>query len=83
MAWPTSSSAESFVPIAEHEPHRLDVYLVNGELVDAHLDGESFWPAWFKVEFKGNGELSAKVKGVKLSTRLGDTVTFHQDAPPG
>lgn len=77
MAWPTNAPDDTFAPIEGRECHRLDIYLQNGELVDAHLDGESFWPTWFKVEFKGNGELSAKVRGVRLSTRSGDQVIFH------
>ena len=54
---------------------------MNGEVADARLNGESFWPAWFKIEFKGDGEMSAKVRGVKLSTRLGDTIAIHQGPP--
>lgn len=81
MAWPSTPPDDAFAPIEARESHRLDIYLENGELVDAHLDGETFWPAWFKVEFKGNGELSAKVRGVRLSTRSGDQVTFHHRVP--
>ncbi len=81
MNWPETPSADTFAPIEERESHRLDVYLVQGSLVDARLDGESFWPDWFKIEFKGNGDLSAKVKGVRISTRLGDEIHFHEGAP--
>lgn len=56
----------------------LDVYLVDGKVADLRLDGESVWPTWFKVEWKGDGELSAKVHGVRLSTRHGDAITIHQ-----
>jgi len=55
----------------------LDVYLEDGKLVDVLLDGESVYPTWFKIEFKETGELSAKVKGVRLATRLGDEINIH------
>ena len=67
-------------PIAERENHRLEVFLADGRLVDARLDGESFWPEWFKVEWKGTGELSAKVRGLRLATRYGDEIVFHSGA---
>ena len=63
--------------------HRLDVYLADGQLTDVRLDGESLWPTWFKIEFKETGELSAKIKGVRLATRLGDEISIHQDADRG
>jgi hypothetical protein len=59
----------------------LDVYLQDGKLVDVRLDGESVLPTWFKIEWKESGELSAKVKGVRLSTRLGDEINIHHGAP--
>jgi hypothetical protein len=58
--------------------HRLDVYLADGQLTDVHLDGESVYPTWFKVEFKEDGQVSAKVKGVRLATRFGDEINIHQ-----
>ena len=58
--------------------HRLDVYLTEGELKDVRLDGESVFPTWFKVEWKEDGEISAKVKGVRLATRYGDEIVIHQ-----
>lgn len=80
MSWPTERPADAFAPIGDRENHLLEIYLsASGEVEDARLDGESFWPDWFKVEWKGaSGELSAKVRGVKLSTRLGDRVVFHR-----
>ena len=57
--------------------HRLDVYLADGQLTDVRLDGESVFPTWFKLEFKETGEVSAKVKGVRLATRFGDEITIH------
>jgi hypothetical protein len=57
--------------------HRLDVYLKKGKLADVRLDGESVYPTWFKLEWKESGEMSAKVRGVRMSTRLGDTITIH------
>ena len=53
------------------------MYLAEGELVDVQLDGESVHPTWFKIEWKETGELSAKVKGVRLATRLGDQIRIH------
>ena len=46
----------------------------DGGLQDVLLDGESLWPIWFKVEWKGNGQLSAKIAGRRLSTREGDQI---------
>ena len=67
-------------PAAEdsHDNHVLDVYLQDGRPVDIRLDGESLFPVWFKLEFKGDGEVSAKVKGVRLATRFGDAINIHQ-----
>jgi hypothetical protein len=61
----------------ENLNHRLDVYLKDGRLADVRLDGESVYPTWFKLEWKESGEMSAKVRGVRMSTRLGDTITIH------
>lgn len=59
---------------------QLDVYLgEQGVLLDVLLDGASVYPTWFKLEFKGNGEMSAKVRGVRLSTRLGDKIVIHTE----
>ncbi|MFN8524323.1 MAG: hypothetical protein U0821_14585 [Chloroflexota bacterium] len=43
------------------------------------LDGDSVWPGWFKIEWKGDGQLSAKVGGVRLSTRAGDDIVIERD----
>ena len=48
----------------------------NGELRDVQLDGDSLWPIWFKVEWKGNGHIGAKIAGERLSTREGDEIRF-------
>jgi hypothetical protein len=64
------------VEVPDH--HVLDVYLADGLLTDVRLDGESVYPTWFKVEWKENGEISAKVKGVRLATRFGDVINIHQ-----
>lgn len=61
---------------------RLDVYLADGEVADVRLNGESVWPTWFKIEWKGNGELSAKVQGVRLATSRGDEIRIHQGEAP-
>lgn len=58
--------------------HVLDVYLRAGRPIDLRLDGESVHPTWFKIEFKEDGEVSAKVKGVRLGTRFGDQINIHQ-----
>jgi hypothetical protein len=52
----------------------------NGQLQDVVLDGESMWPTWFKVEWKGDGQLSAKIAGRRISTREGDEIRFVTDA---
>jgi hypothetical protein len=69
---------------------RLDVYLREGEIQDVRLDGESLWPSWFKIEWKENGQRSAKIRGERLSTNFGDEIVIHQadaavgtPAPPG
>lgn len=54
----------------------------DGEVADVRLNGESVWPTWFKIEWKGNGELSAKVQGVRIATSRGDEIRIHQGAPP-
>ena len=56
---------------------QLEIHLArNGELRDVLLDGESRWPTWFKVEWKGNGHVGAKIAGRRLSTRDGDQIRF-------
>jgi hypothetical protein len=58
-------------------PVDLEIRLTpEGELRDVLLDGESRWPIWFKVEWKGNGQVGAKIAGCRISTRDGDTVRF-------
>jgi hypothetical protein len=79
MAWPSIPSPDTFAPIADREQHQLDVYLRNGELTDVRLDGESVYPTWFKLEFKESGDISAKVKGVRLSSRQGDAISIHAE----
>ena len=71
------SSADRSPRIERSDSHRLDVYLADGQLVDVHLDGESVYPTWFKLEWKETGQVSAKVRGVRMSTRLGDTIKIH------
>lgn len=58
-------------------PSTLEIYLdPDGELRDVLLNGESLWPIWFKVEWKGNGHLGGKIAGQRLSTREGDEIRF-------
>ncbi len=78
--WPVIPGDLEAIPEGR-ENHRLDVYLVDGRPVDVRLDGESVYPTWFKLEFKETGEVSAKVKGVRLATRYGDQITIHQGRP--
>ena len=79
--WPATPSADKLA-VPEDLPgpgqgHVLDVYLVDSRPVEVRLDGESVLPTWFKLEFKEGGEVSAKVKGVRLATRFGDVINIH------
>jgi len=60
---------------------RLVVYLLDGEVHDVTLDGESLWPMWFKIEWKENGQRSAKIRGERLSTNHGDEIVLHAGEP--
>ncbi len=75
--WPSTPGVDTLAIPANRENHVLDVYLVNGRVADLRLDGESVYPTWFKIEFKETGEVSAKVKGVRLATRYGDAINIH------
>jgi hypothetical protein len=75
--WPSTPGADTLAIPENRENHVLDVYLVEGRVADLHLDGESVHPTWFKLEFKENGQVSAKVKGVRLATRYGDSINVH------
>jgi len=79
--WPSTPGSDTLAIPANRENHVLDVYLADGRVADVRLDGESVHPTWFKIEFKETGEVSAKVKGVRLATRFGDEINLHQ-APP-
>ncbi len=78
--WPSTPAELEAIPEAR-ERHRLDVYLVDGRPVEVRLDGESVHPTWFKLEFKETGQVSAKVKGLRLATRYGDTIAIHAGRP--
>ena len=80
--WPSTPGADTLAIPANRENHVLDVYLMNGRVADVRLDGESVHPTWFKIEFKETGEVSAKVKGVRLATRFGDEINLHQVPAP-
>jgi hypothetical protein len=58
---------------------RLVVYLLDGEVHDVTLDGESLWPMWFKIEWKETGQRSAKIRGERLSTNHGDEIVIVTD----
>ena len=79
--WPATPSADKLAIPEGRENHVLDVYLVDSRPVDLRLDGESLFPVWFKLEFKEGGEVSAKVKGVRLATRFGDVINVHNGPP--
>lgn len=79
-AWPQTPGADTFAIPEDRQAHQLDVYLQDGRLTDVRLDGESVHPTWFKIEWKESGEVSAKVKGVRLATRFGDVINLHQAA---
>ena len=51
---------------------------MSGGAQDVRLDGESLWPSWFKIEWKENGQRSAKIRGERLSTNFGDEIVIHQ-----
>jgi hypothetical protein len=78
--WPSTPGADKLAIPENRQNHVLDVYLVDGRLADLRLDGESVYPTWFKIEFKETGEVSAKVKGVRLATRFGDEINLHQSS---
>jgi hypothetical protein len=76
--WPATPSADTLALSEDRENHVLDVQLSpSGELVDVLLDGESVHPTWFKIEWKESGQVSAKVKGVRLATRYGDRIQIR------
>ena len=79
--WPATPSADKLAVPEGRENHVLDVYLVDSRPVELLLDGESLFPVWFKLEFKEGGEVSAKVKGVRLATRFGDVINIRTGAP--
>jgi hypothetical protein len=79
--WPAAPPADKLAIPEGRQNHVLDVYLVDSHLTDVHLDGESVYPTWFKIEWKETGEVSAKVKGVRLATRYGDEINVHHGAP--
>lgn len=78
IAWPAKPSDDTLAIPEGAQRHRLDVSLdATGQVTDVQLDGESIWPTWFKVEWKGDGQVSAKANGVRLSTRAGDQITIR------
>jgi len=77
-ALPRTPDADAPTDSGAPDNHVLDVYLEGGKLVEVRLDGESVHPTWFKIEWKESGEVSAKVKGVRLATRFGDEINIHQ-----
>jgi hypothetical protein len=79
--WPTQGSTDTLAVPEGRDDHRLDVYLVGGEVVDVRLDGQTVWPTWFKIEWKGTGDVSAKVRGLRLASRYGDVIAIHEGRP--
>jgi hypothetical protein len=78
MKFPTPGDLDTYAGPSAVEVNELDVYLRDGQLADVMLNGESVFPTWFKLEFKESGEVSAKVKGVRLSSKRGDLIRIHQ-----
>ena len=77
-AWPAQPDDDTLAVPEAAERHRLEVLLdAAGQVTDVRLDGASIWPTWFKLEWKGNGQVSAKANGVRLSTRFGDEITVR------
>ena len=76
--WPSTPGIDTLAVPENRHNHVLDVFLENGRLTDLRLDGEPVFPTWFKIEWKESGEVSAKVKGVRLATRFGDAINIHQ-----
>jgi hypothetical protein len=84
-AWPARQPDDALAIPEGAERHRLEVLLdAAGRVADVRLDDRSIWPGWFKLEWKGNGQISAKAGGLRLSTRAGDRITIRVvgDAPP-
>jgi hypothetical protein len=81
MKWPTAADRAATSERPPIETHELDVYLVEDRAVDVCVDGASVFPTWFKLEFKETGEVSAKIKGFRLSSRGGDAIRIHQGPP--
>jgi hypothetical protein len=82
--WPAPGSEETLASVSSVDTdasYQLDVYLVDDRPVDVRVDGESVFPTWFKLEFKESGEISAKVKGHKLSSKRGDIIRIHHGPP--
>jgi len=82
MKWPSAADVAASLPHGGREHHQLDVYLIDCRPVEARVDGESVFPTWFKLEFKETGEVSAKIKGLRLSSRGGDAINIHLGYPP-
>ncbi len=60
MNWPETPSADTFAPIEERESHRLDIYLVQGSLVDAR------WPTADRAALvRDEVEIVVQVNGKK------------------
>jgi hypothetical protein len=84
-SWPTHRPNEALAIPEGSERHDLRVTLdPSGQVLDVSLDGQSVWPGWFKLEWKGNGQMSAKAAGIRLSTRYGDRISIRitPDVPP-
>lgn len=78
VTWPTNTPDDALATPEGAERHHLDVLLdATGSVADVRLDGASIWPTWFKLEWKGDGQVSAKAGGLRLSTRAGDRITVR------
>ena len=90
--WPTKRPDDALAVPEGAERHRLEVLLdaagqgLHGSpsltVADVRLDGESIWPSWFKLEWKGDGQISAKAGGLRLATRAGDQIVVRMLSDP-
>ncbi len=77
-SWPTERPGDALAMHEGPERHELDVQVDrHGQIADVRLDGRSIWPTWFKLEWKGDGQVSAKANGLRLSSRAGDRISLH------
>ena len=83
-SWPAERPDDALATPDGAGRHVLDVELDGkGQVSDVRLDGESIWPSWFKLEWKGDGQVSAKAGGLRLSSRAGDRISVRMPGSGG